>query len=91
MPIPIAEQILGVVKEGLGLWKTFISTRQEAFNRQQDKKQAAAIEAAEKFIFEVDKVLVRVEDEYPDIVKEKEVKAGLKLMAHFRKRFFHYN
>ena len=46
----VANQILGVVKEGLELWKTFISTRQEAYNRKQDKKKEKAIQAGEEAV-----------------------------------------
>ena len=35
---------LALLKEGLELWKTFIATRQEAYNRKQDKKQERAID-----------------------------------------------
>lgn len=40
--------IAGAVKEGLELWKTFIATRQQAYERKMDKRQEAAISYAEK-------------------------------------------
>lgn len=86
MAVPLAEQILAVVKEGLGLWKTFIATRQEAYNRKQDKKQVAAIESAEKFIFNADALTAKLSDDL-----KKEYKKELANMVHFRKRFFHYH
>jgi len=42
--------IASAVKEGLELWKTYIATRQEAYERKMDKKQRKAIEYAERFI-----------------------------------------
>ena len=83
MAIPLAEQILGVVKEGLSLWKVFISTRQEAYNRQQDKKQVAAIESAEKYILTNESIIARID--------QKEFKKELGTLAHFKARFFKYN
>lgn len=89
MAIPLAEQIIALCKEGLSAYKTFLATRQEAYNRQQDKKQIAAIESAEKLIFEVDEVVLRLKIRGLD--KEKEFKGLLGQIVHFRKRFFHYH
>lgn len=85
MAVPLAEQILKAVNEGLSLWKTFIATRQEAYNRKQDKKQVAAIENAEKYIFANDKLLAKLN------LEEKEFKKDLALLERYRKRFFHYH
>ena len=46
--MPLAERILKVFEEGLGAWKVFIATRQEAYNRKQDKRQERAINIAEQ-------------------------------------------
>ena len=36
------------VKEGLELWKTYIATRQQAYERKMDKRQEKAIQYAEQ-------------------------------------------
>ena len=46
--MPLAERILKVFEEGLSLWKIFLSTRQEAYNRKMDKRQERAIHYAEQ-------------------------------------------
>jgi len=89
MSVPLAEQILGVVKEGLALWKTFISTRQEAYNRQQDKKQIKAIEAAEKGFFVMDGIVNKIEN--LNMQDGPAFKSDLKSLARYRKHFFHYH
>lgn len=43
-----AQAIVAAVKEALDLWKTFIATRQQAYERRMDKRQEAAIRYAEK-------------------------------------------
>jgi hypothetical protein len=91
MPAPIAEQILSVLKEGLGLWKTFIATRQEAYNRQQDKKQVAAIEMAEKHIFNADELVAKLKIKYPDIMKDKMFSKPIDKMAYYRRKFFKFH
>ena len=40
--------IASAIKEGLSLWKTFISTRQQAYERKKDKQQEKAIQIAEE-------------------------------------------
>ena len=40
--------VAGAIKEGLSLWRTFIATRQEAYNRKKDKNQEKAINLAEQ-------------------------------------------
>jgi len=91
MPIPIADGILAVLKEGLALWKVFIATRQEAYNRQQDKNQIKAIEAAEKYIFRVDDLISRIAVSHPSAKEDKDLQRGLKDIARYRKRFFKYH
>jgi len=85
MAVPLAERIMKVVEEGLGLWKTFIATRQEAYERKQDKNQVKAIEAAEKGFFAMDALLNKLN------LDEKEFRKDLKLIARYRKHFFHYH
>ena len=50
MPVPLADQILGAVKEGLSAWKTYLSTRQEAYNRARDQRLRRAVDTAEEYI-----------------------------------------
>ena len=85
MPVPLADGILAVVKEGLSLWKVFISTRQEAYYRQQDKKQIKAIECAEKYIFLVDYLISRIAVKYPSAKEDKDLQADLKDIARYRR------
>lgn len=54
--MPLAERILKVFEEGLGAWKTFIATRQEAYNRKKDKQQEKAINIAEETYEEISKL-----------------------------------
>lgn len=89
MPVPVADKILDVLKEGLGLWKTFIKTRQEAYNRQQDKKQVAAIEMAEKYIFQNDKLLEKLRDLKLD--EDKVFTQDFKKLAYWRRKFFKFH
>lgn len=51
----VARTITEAVKEGLSLWKTFIETRQEAYNRKKDKEQEKAIGYAEESFMVADK------------------------------------
>ena len=44
----LADKILAVLKEGLGAWKTYLATREEAYKRSRDKRQRKAIEWAER-------------------------------------------
>lgn len=46
----LADRVLDLLKEGLGLWKTFIATREEAYQRKRDKQQEKAIQEGEKAI-----------------------------------------
>lgn len=85
MSVPLAERVMKMLEEGMSLWKTFIATRQEAYERQQDKAQRRAIESAEKYIFANDKLLNALN------LTEKEFKDDLKILARYRKRFFHYH
>lgn len=86
-----ADKVLDLAKEGLSLWKTFIATRQEAYNRKRDKNQVNAIESSEKLIFEVDNLIDIIRMKYPEDMKEQPIKGALGQIAHFRKRFFKYN
>jgi len=73
------DAIAGAVKEGLSLWKTFIATRQEAYNRRQDKAKDKAISIAEVSFEQVGKLfdfLLTVEmdeEQKKDLEKHKRV------------------
>ncbi len=66
-----AKVIAGAVKEGLALWKTFLATRQEAYNRRKDKKQEKAIQYAEEAFEKVGILFEFIHDnmEVPDSKK----------------------
>ena len=51
-PNPI-ESIAKAIEEGLSLWKTFIATRQQAYDRSMDKKMRRAINAGERIALRV--------------------------------------
>jgi hypothetical protein len=82
MPLPLAERILKVAEEGLNLWKTFIATRQEAYNRKQDKEQIKAIECGEKGFFAMDELLAKLGDEYDQDRKK---------ILRWKKKFFKHH
>ena len=89
MPIPIAEKALSVLEKGLKLWETFIATRQGAYERKQDKNQVKAIESAEKAFFVMDNVITCLKVKGWDT--NELFKGDLKVLARYRKRFFHYH
>ena len=70
--------IASMVKEGLSLWKTFLATRQEAYNRQMDIKKSKAIENGEKYILTNKNLNL-------------DPKKKQKLLDVYEKRFFAYN
>ena len=74
--------IANVVKEGLSLWKTFIATRQESYNRQMDKNKRAAIDCAEQFILLFPKYKA---------AEDKGKRQVDKQMARWQKKFFRLN
>jgi len=78
MSVPLAEKIIGLFKEGLSAYKTYLATRQEAYNRKRDKEQVRAIEAGEKYI------LINKDQ---NISPEKKIK----ILARYEKRFFKYH
>lgn len=67
--------IAKAVQEGLSLWKTFIATRQQAYERKMDKRKIRAVEYGERFI------LCYYSDED---AKEKK-------LDRYRRLFFKYN
>ena len=71
------------IKAGFDLWKTFIATRQEAYNRKADKKKNTAIDAGERFMLADDKLAY--------LTNEKDIKAIKKLKVHWRKVFIKNN
>ncbi len=44
----MGSQVLGLLKEALAAWKTYISTRQEAYERKMDKRKMKAISYGEQ-------------------------------------------
>lgn len=77
------KDIAGAIKEGLSLWKTFIATRQEAYERKQDKKQVKAIEMGEQYILQ-NKHLMTLTD-------EDDIKKAKKQLKFLEEKFFKYN
>ena len=77
------KDIAGAIKEGFALWKTFIATREQAYQRKRDKDQERAIEAAEKYILTSDELKV-TED-------EKEKKELLRRLERYKSKFLKYN
>jgi hypothetical protein len=75
--------IANAIKEGLALWKTFIATRQEAYNRQQDKRKRMAIDVAEKYIM--------VNDELLRETNGNRKKKLVSLLDHWKRKFFKLN
>ena len=89
MAIPLAESIVSAVKEGLSAWKTFIATRQEAYDRKQDKRQERAINIAEETYEEISKLFeflmtIPVEDNATKKIKSLKIRI-YKLKAKFNK------
>ena len=83
MSVPLAEKIIALCKEGLEAWKTFISTRQEAYERKKDKQQVKAIDTAEDYILLTKELL-------PSLDQNK-FKKELRRLEKYEKRFFDYN
>ena len=75
--------IAQTITAGFNLWKTFIATRQEAYNRQMDKRKREAINTAEKYIHQDDKL--------EHTTDEKLIKAIKKKKTKWRQRFFKFN
>lgn len=75
MPDPITT-IAGAIKEGLSLWKSFINTRESAYNRKMDKKLRKALEYGEKFI-----LTSELEDS----------QERTKKLKRYKNKFFKYN
>ena len=86
MAVPLAESILNLCKEGLGAYKTYLATRQEAYNRKKDKEQERAIESAERYIHTNDIILHGMMDD-----NEIKFKDQLKVLKRHKNRFFKYN
>ena len=62
----LPEAILSAIQEALSLWKTFIETRQQAYNRKMDKRKNVAIATAEE-VFEKINVLYDFIYQYVEI------------------------
>jgi len=79
----LANQIVGLVKEGLGAYKTYLATRQEAYNRKQDKKQIRAIQAGEQYILTNEKLKLAKDP--------KEIRKLQKYLSAWKIKFFKAN
>lgn len=86
------QTIAVAVKEGLELWRTFIATRQQAYERKMDKRQEAAIRIAEES-FEKVHVLFDFINDNISIQKEKQAEFDrLKtLIYRLEKKFNKYD
>jgi hypothetical protein len=91
MAIPIAEQVLGVVKEGLSAWKVFISTRQEAYNRKMDKRKEAALQIAEEWFEEAELLFAYMKTLNLTDPQKKEVNKMQAKYLDTKKRFNKYD
>ncbi len=58
----LANQVVGLFKEALAAWKTFISTRQEAYERKMDKRKEKAIQYGEEGFEEMGKMFNFIHD-----------------------------
>lgn len=87
-----AQAIVAAVKEALDLWKTFIATRQQAYERKMDKRQEAAIRYAEKAF---DKMSVLFQFLYENVEipekKEYEFKRLKHLIYKYKDKFNKYD
>jgi hypothetical protein len=79
----MGEQIAAAIKEGLSAWKTFIATREQAYQRKRDKDQERAINAGEQYIFTNEK-----EKAEKDPDKKRRLQ---KKLSYWKKKFFHYH
>jgi hypothetical protein len=89
MAVPLAESIVSAVREGLSAWKTFIATRQEAYNRKQDKRQERAINIAEQTYEKVSELFeflttIPLENKAENTIKKHKI-VIYKLKAKFNK------
>ena len=75
--------IASMFKEGFALWKTFIATRQEAYNRKMDKRKLQAIECGEKFI-----LIFKDWERTPDVKKKLHLR---KTLTYWEIKFFKFN
>lgn len=78
MAATLANQILGVLKEGLSAWKKYISTRQEAYERHMDKKQEKAIQTAEYAFEQVNDIFIWIFETMPMDEKQRAEFGSLK-------------
>ena len=91
MPTSLATTIAAAVKEGLSLWKVFIATRQEAYNRKKDKKQEKAIEIAEMTFEEVSKLFEFLHELPMEEKAMKELSHRKKLIYRLKAKFNKYD
>ncbi len=78
------KEILGVLKSMANAWGTFISTRQEAYERKNDIKKNKAIQAAETYI--------RINE--GEFIHEKDPKKKSKMrkrLIYYKEKFYKFN
>lgn len=88
MGVKTTDQILALLKEGLGLWKTFIATREEAYNRKKDKYQERAIQAGEQGINLLCSVFTYL---YFKEIDDEKIRGWKKQYLAIKKRFDRYD
>ena len=79
----LANQIVSLVKEGLGAFKTYLATRQAAYERKQDKNQIRAINAGEQYILTNDKLKAEKDP--------KQIRKLQKYLSAWKIKFFKYH
>lgn len=87
------EKILGIFTEALSAWKSYIDTRQEAYERKMDRKKSKAINYAEDVFLNID--MDWIKDILRDIDINKEYYQKFNKMRikfnHNKDRFFKNN
>jgi len=89
--VTLANTIAGAVKEGLSLWKTFIATRQDAYDRKQDKRQERAIHVAEIIHEEISKLFEFLHTLPMEEKATKELKHHKTLIYKLKRKFNKYD
>jgi hypothetical protein len=90
--INVTNGFLKTFEAGLSAWKTYLSTRQEAYERKMDKKKEKAIQLAEEIFYDVDKFIDWVNNNMPMTDDQnKEFKKIEKLFDKKIKKFNKYD
>jgi len=79
----LADQIVGLFKEGFGAYKTYLATRQAAYERKKDKDQIRAINAGEQYIFTNEKLRAAKDP--------KQIRKLQKYLSSWKVKFFKYH